>query len=295
MQTCIKIIKFREKQLEDCTSDLKRNIEGAIRQKAKILKRQPAWDGCTDTLGGEVQDRLGLYQNDVLAKNSVNGGADEEVHHQIHEIWKKAEEHVQRTGTEKVDGRYFNANYGAAADNYTEENSEDETATDDSDNESPASKNKSKKKNNKKKPASGNTKTDSRSPEEVIYAMKYELREHVHDIRSIGKELCGRMRSLRFFRWVRNFQIKDSIGEKCVGDGCGNIKGKQEGVQWGVLSCCGHVGCVTCLQRCADSEICIVKVNHAELLMLNMFFENEAQICHQHYYTFYTFRTARQW
>merc|ERR1712150_233865 len=41
--------------------------------------------------------------------------------------------------------------------------------------------------------------------------------------------------------------------------GCGNMKGKQENVQWGVLSCCGHVGCVPCLQRCADSEICIVK------------------------------------
>ena len=78
MQTCIKIIKFREKQLEDCILDLKKNIEGAIRQKSKILKRQPKWDGCNETLGGEVQDRLGLYQKDVLSKNSVNGGADEE-------------------------------------------------------------------------------------------------------------------------------------------------------------------------------------------------------------------------
>ena len=54
-----------------------------MRQKAKILKKQPKWDGCTETLGGEVQDRLGLYQNDVLSKNSVNGGADEEVHKEM--------------------------------------------------------------------------------------------------------------------------------------------------------------------------------------------------------------------
>ena len=262
MQTCIKIIKFREKQLDDCFTDLKRNIEGAMRQKAKILKKQPKWDGCNETMGGEVQDRLGLYQKDLLAKNSVNGGADEEVHQEIIRIWHEAEAHVQRTGTEKVDERYFNANYGAAAGNYAEDNSED-SIDDDSDDESKTKKNKSKKKVAKK--PQGNLKNDSRSSEEIIYAMKYELREHVHDIRSIGKELCGRMRSLRFFRWVRNFQLKDNIGEKCAGDGCGNTKGKQENVQWGVLSCCGHVGCVPCLQRCADSEICIVKVNSFEI------------------------------
>ena len=257
MQTCIKIIKFREKQLEDCISDLKKNIEGAMRQKAKILKRQPKWDGCNETLGGEVQDRLGLYQKDVLSKNSVNGGADEEVHQEILQIWKKAEDHVKKTGTDKVDQRYFNANYGAAADNYVEEDS-DENLSDNSDDEGKGKKGKTKKKVAKK--PQGSTKTDSRSSEEIIYAMKYELREHVHDIRSIGKELCGRMRSLRFFRWVRNFQLEDSIGEKCIGEGCDKIKGSGQNTQWGVLSCCGHVGCVSCLQRCADSEICIVKV-----------------------------------
>ena len=91
--------------------DLKKNIEGAMRQKSKILKRQPNWDGCNETLGGEVQDRLGLYQKDVLSKNSVNGGADEEVHQEILRIWKKAEDHVKQTGTDNVDPRYFNANY----------------------------------------------------------------------------------------------------------------------------------------------------------------------------------------
>ena len=251
MQTCIKIIKFREKQLDDCILDLKKNIEGAMRQKSKILKRQPKWDGCNETLGGEVQDRLGLYQKDVLSKNSVNGGADEEVHQEILRIWKKAEDHVKQTGTDNVDPRYFNANYGAAADNYVEEESDDETDED----EGKSKKQKTKKKVTKR--PQGSTKNDSRSSEEIIYAMKYELREHVHDIRSIGKELCGRMRSLRFFRWVRNFQLEDSIGEKCIGDGCEKTK---ENGNWGVLSCCGHVGCVSCLQRCADSEICIVKV-----------------------------------
>ena len=259
MQTCIKIIKFREKQLDDCITDLQRNVEGAMRQKAKVLQRQPKWDGCNETMGGEVQDRLGLYQKDVVAKNSVNGGADEEVHAEIRRIWKKAEKNVQSTGTEKVDKRYFNANYGAAADNYVEDDSE-ECMTDDSDNENRKVKNKAKKKPAKKQ--SGNTKNDSRSAEEVLYAMKYELREHVHDIRSIGKELCGRMRSLRFFRWVRNFQLRDGIGEKCVAEGCKTVQGESERVEWGVLSCCGHVGCVPCLQRCADSEICIIKVQY---------------------------------
>ena len=96
-----------------------------MRQKAKILQRQPKWDGCNETMGGEVQDRLGLYQKDVLANNSVNGGADDEVHTEILRIWKKAEKNVQITGTEKVDKRYLNANLGAAADNYVGDDSED--------------------------------------------------------------------------------------------------------------------------------------------------------------------------
>ena len=32
--------------------------------------------------------------------------------------------------------------------------------------------------------------------------LKYALQEHVHEIRSLGKELCGRFRSLRYFKWL---------------------------------------------------------------------------------------------
>ena len=261
MQTCIKIIKFREKQLADCICDLQRNVEAAIRQKARVLKRQPEWDGCNETMGGEVQDRLGLYQKDVETRNSVSGGADDEVHAEIVRIWKKAEKNVKATGAEKVDKRYFNANYGAAADNYNQDDSDDDSNDDFDDEEEDGKKGKKKpKKKPAKKQSTGSGKSDSRSSEEILYAMKYELREHVHDIRSIGKELCGRMRSLRFFRWVRNFQLMkdDGDADECKGEGCPNPK---EVKQWGVLSCCGHVGCFQCLQHCADSEVCIVKVS----------------------------------
>jgi SNF2 family DNA or RNA helicase len=89
--------------------------------------------------------------------------------------------------------------------------------------------------------------------EERLYEMKYALREHIHVVTNLGKELCGRIRSLRYFEWVRNFQNKRNEME------CPRCSKNLEIDSVGVLSSCGHIGCLDCLNECATSGVCIEK------------------------------------
>ena len=51
----------------------------------------------------------------------------------------------------------------------------------------------------RKKCAVKKTRRYTRTNDETLYAMKYALREHVHGIKSLGKELCGRFRTQEHF------------------------------------------------------------------------------------------------
>ena len=79
-------------------------------------------------------------------------------------------------------------------------------------------------------------KDDGRNNDEIKYAMKYALREHVHELRTLNKELAGRIRSLRYFKWVLDFNKEDTFVEcngKLVGRKCcpgAKIKAADAGV-----------------------------------------------------------------
>ena len=93
---------------------------------------------------------------------------------------------------------------------------------------------------------------------------KTPLREHCHGLRRLQKELVARLRSLRYFKAVRDMQVEHAAGDaaSAVEPGlnscpaCG--KEKQVSPQWGVLSCCGHQGCYGCLAKSADMQECPV-------------------------------------
>lgn len=88
--------------------------------------------------------------------------------------------------------------------------------------------------------------------DDVVYA----LREHVVIMRKLSKELAGRCRSLRFFDVIRKLQRggeeKEAVLESCICEHRGAA-----GVEFGVLSCCGHVACMDCLQKFADQQRCV--------------------------------------
>ena len=89
----------------------------------------------------------------------------------------------------------------------------------------------------------------------------WELREHTHQLIALQKELVGRVRSLRFFQSVRDLQAKLSTAtikcQVCLKE----VKKSNTGV----LSTCGHFGCLTCLKENASKQACgVVGCNCAQ-------------------------------
>ena len=83
---------------------------------------------------------------------------------------------------------------------------------------------------------------------------KWALRELSHELRALAKELGGRIRSMRFFECVREFQREDIVVTRDC-PACG-----RKGVplnELSILSSCGHVGCSPCVRAQAANELCI--------------------------------------
>jgi SNF2 family DNA or RNA helicase len=90
--------------------------------------------------------------------------------------------------------------------------------------------------------------------ETTLFEMKLALRNHMHVVRSLTKELCGRIRSLRYIENIRQFQLNEkafqcALCEEVITDSSHSI---------GVLSCCGHAGCINCLHSCASEGKCVI-------------------------------------
>jgi SNF2 family DNA or RNA helicase len=220
LEMCENITELRQKQKKECESDLVSLLAAAFRQRARIEAEQSGWTGTMQEGQGEVQDRLEVFVRDVKNKDSVNGGADDEVHERLKELLEKA----------------------LAAASSVEDSSSDD-------------------------------KKYFPEMEDDLYMMKFQLREHMHKVRFAAKELCGRMRALRFFHCVRKFQAAEEKlscpgfkSEHCL---CSSKGEALTHDKVGVFSCCGHTGCIKCLNYHADHEHCIdptckaaVKITH---------------------------------
>ncbi|KAG5191770.1 hypothetical protein JKP88DRAFT_204605 [Tribonema minus] len=85
---------------------------------------------------------------------------------------------------------------------------------------------------------------------------KLALREHVHTLRRLERELVGRERSLRYFRAVRDLQQGAPAARDICCPAC--ARRPVPAADAAVLSCCGHVGCGACLAARADRQECPV-------------------------------------
>ena len=105
---------------------------------------------------------------------------------------------------------------------------------------------------------------------------KWHIREEVREVRMLARELAGRMRSLRFFRSVRDLQRLSSheevacqacdaksggAGAPTTAKGPGGKKrpaatSSHPKSRSGLLSTCGHVGCLECLRQNAELQEC---------------------------------------
>ena len=254
IETCTGIVKMREVQMLECRKDLVKNIAQAARQRIRITKMKEItssppgegwkkpypktkdWVGCTRNDNKEVEDRLQVFLDDVDMNKGVMNGADGEVYASLLEIKNEALE-LARKNPNELASRYAAANTDVDINYDSDEDDEKKKkivyGTDNKD-------------KNKK---------DNRPQQFVVFYMKMALREHVHHIRSLTKELTGRVRSLRYFRAVLDFN-KKGCRVKCSGGkkGCKGEVGPEDG---GLLSCCGHTGCLECLKYVSCREECV--------------------------------------
>jgi len=223
--TCDRISKLRKKELDETLKHLKDNIVSALRQRIQIVKLPSCsnWEGTERSEKGEVEDRLAAYIKGVEENRSVSGGADAEIHKLILSVLREAQGEVKTNPmTDVVDPFYAEAN-------------------------------------SETHPAEEGKEGEKKNPKQREFDMKYALREHVHDIRALGKELCARSRSLRYFSWVRDFQngkavVCEARTALCA---CEKEDGKVKQSDSGVLSSCGHVGCLKCLYYHAGKDECV--------------------------------------
>ncbi|KAI5807569.1 hypothetical protein DFH27DRAFT_651071 [Peziza echinospora] len=96
------------------------------------------------------------------------------------------------------------------------------------------------------------------------------LRDNTHNVKRLQKEMVGRVRSLRYFKLVRDLQqdilsLADSH-VNCPSCNRQNIPSDEIAV----LSSCGHMGCYTCLLNSAQREECISPGCEAAARILNV-------------------------
>ena len=106
------------------------------------------------------------------------------------------------------------------------------------------------------KPPKGIAKGRGKEKPQDIADLIWEHREHAHDVRKLTKELVGRVRSLRYFTVVRDLQKQAQHEIPIVNcPACG--RSDLPIAEIGVLSSCGHMGCLACVVTSAEKEECV--------------------------------------
>jgi hypothetical protein len=186
LRTIDELIRHRETQKVETEVEIVNSLKDAFHQRNSVLELQPDWVSTT-TEHGEVADTLAIYLKDVDNFASVTHGADQDIHQNLQKLVAKANREVSKgTPTSNPARR-----------------TDDVDSSDDDDDEKVAENRQTK----KRKPS-------NESPTS-LYDMKFALREHMHKVRSLGKELCGRTRSLRYVKQIRNFRAGNDAPFTC--------------------------------------------------------------------------------
>lgn len=116
--------------------------------------------------------------------------------------------------------------------------------------------------------------------EDEQFELKHTLRNDIHIVRSLGKEVCGRQRSLRFVKNIQNvLRIESGNIEYCNLD-CKHNHSPEQGSlsanEVGSIPRCGHMACMRCLGEEHVDEKCVVphcraKVERSHIVCFSTF------------------------
>ena len=240
-ETLLDLIELRKCQLKELEKTLLHGLAAAFTQQDRIVKLQGGrpWDE-EENEKGKVANSLKVYMAHVDNSTSVSQGADQEVHCRLKDLVKKAEKEFSSIDYGFEPASFYEANFGVKANAAFFELDHDEMQ--------------------KAIEASMKKYSKSRTAEERLYFMKRSVRHHMHNVRALGKELCGRMRSLRYATNILRLTKQEAVVCPSCCDNQENTPSDHNTLSMdnvGLLSCCGHIGCLKCLADRAEHENCI--------------------------------------
>jgi site-specific DNA-cytosine methylase len=222
-EACKRVVELREEQLKDVLSELRTRLLESLELlvEVKQMKKLKGNGGGGDVQsaklkrGNECKDSEKRVEDLPFMKwltevRGQLGSGDDDAAFQLHTVLKAVE--AEEKGN---DGKGKNDGGG-----------------------------------NKRKKGETKSKDDKKKDKErTIDDAAWDLREHTHLLRALQKELVSRVRSLRYFKAIRDLQER-----VC----CDSADERAEGMTQAVLSCCGHKGDAETLKDHAEKQECPV-------------------------------------
>jgi hypothetical protein len=220
MKACQSIVEEREEQLEQCRKELLRQLKTALSQQKNIRSK-----------AGKLSEES--YFEAFVRSTQTEGHGENESTAMIIDIFNEAGLELTHKPLETVTNLVDKGGL----------------------------KQKTLGKPGKPTNARGKQSADDNLPS-AVKDLIWGHREHTHELRRLVKELVARKRSLRFFTAVRDLQRDQNQPSSTeVSYDCPRCERKELPTEEiGVLSGCGHLGCLTCIKECTtEKEACVAE------------------------------------
>ncbi|KAG8999653.1 hypothetical protein FRB94_003868 [Tulasnella sp. JGI-2019a] len=256
MKACDYVVQLREKELETCKRSIYDTLVILEKQKKNVhLDTETHYEAWVRTSGGSGvgdQEATAVVRElfDCARKAKPFPGkavADPKVEESDASDNADSKGKAKKTGSKAAKAKATDGKSKTSKSKKSKDDDDDEIIADDDD--EPKSK-------GKKKP------TDDEADR------VHEHRETTHLLIKDIRTAVGRIRSLRYFKAVRDIQNQHKDFKiECIKCGRTDV-GRDEAY---LFSACGHIGCSDCIKRCARDQECIVgRANcEAEVTTLN--------------------------
>ncbi|KAJ3185877.1 hypothetical protein HK101_009798 [Irineochytrium annulatum] len=235
LETCDEIVTYRQREFENCANEIGALLKAVHGLRLLVRSRSDFSDYVSEKVKpGEASEELEKWVLTVT-ENSINENEDD------HEARDLLEAMIQETGCIVVHAggqkkSMFDAKAGKSQP--------------------------TKAPKGKKQESEDFGQGIMYDPSKKIHELVQDIREAVHGLRKLYREFCGRVRSLRFFRSVRNLlsdttrdELLLKVAKACPGP-CLSADSPLDINEVALFSCCGHIGKLDCMAAAAEINKC---------------------------------------